>query len=231
MPKVTRLSLNGNNGSHFDILRSANFESEAAPSGVDLFQEDNVTSMLADSEASIVGSEPYSRKVIQALPKLRVISRSGVGFDAVDLLACDEAGVVVTTTPGVNHHSVAEHTIALLTGVARGFPGLDRQVRENRWSRVGRPRVMGISRSENGARHGATGPTLGSNRDDESDGTHSVNADHDDFNGGSNDENGVTFGTIRVGQLGAAVTVNVQNAPSGAKLDAIDCVFAKTHIG
>ncbi len=145
MPKVTSLSLNSNNGPHFDILRSANFEIEAAPSGVDLFQEDNVISVLADSEASIAGSEPYSRKVIQALPKLRVISRSGVGFDAVDLQACDEAGVVVTTTPGVNHHSVAEHTIALLMGVARGFPGLDRQVRENRWSRVARPRVMGTT--------------------------------------------------------------------------------------
>jgi Ca2+-binding RTX toxin-like protein len=74
--------------------------------------------------------------------------------------------------------------------------------------------------AENGARHSATGPRLGSNRDIESDGVHSTNADHDDLNGGSDDEDGVTFGTIRVGQLDASVTVNVQNAPSGAKLDA-----------
>ena len=49
----------------------------------------------------------------------------------------------MTTTPGVNHHAVAEHTIAMLMAVARGFPDLDRCVRDNRWNRVARPRVMG----------------------------------------------------------------------------------------
>jgi phosphoglycerate dehydrogenase-like enzyme len=66
-----------------------------------------------------------------------------VGFDAVDLEACDELGVVVATTPGVNHHSVAEHAIAMLMSVARGFPELDRRVRENRWQRIASPRIMG----------------------------------------------------------------------------------------
>ena len=65
--------------------------------------------------------------------------------------------------------------------------------------------------SENGARHEATGPTLGANRDAEVDGTHSADADADDATGAPDDEDGVTFGTIMVGQLGASVTVNVQN--------------------
>jgi phosphoglycerate dehydrogenase-like enzyme len=38
---------------------------------------------------------------------------------------------------------VAEHTIGLLMGIARGFPGLDQRVRENRWKRVPNPRVRG----------------------------------------------------------------------------------------
>jgi len=74
--------------------------------------------------------------------------------------------------------------------------------------------------SENGAWHAATGPTLGIDRDTEADGTHSALADADDADGQVDDETGVTFGIIRVGQLDASVTVNVQNAPSGAKLDA-----------
>ena len=74
--------------------------------------------------------------------------------------------------------------------------------------------------AEDGSRHIATGPTLGANRDDESDGTHSPNADADDTTGLPDDEDGVTFGRIAVGQFGATVTVNVQNAPSGASLDA-----------
>jgi hypothetical protein len=67
----------------------------------------------------------------------------------------------------------------------------------------------------NGASHEAIGPTLGALRDSEADGAPSAAADADGA-----DDDGVTFGTIRVGQLGATVTVNVQNAPTGAKLDA-----------
>ena len=74
--------------------------------------------------------------------------------------------------------------------------------------------------AENGARHTATGPMLGTNRDSESDGAHSTTANADDMTGSPADEDGVTFGTIRVGALRATATVNVQNASSGAKLDA-----------
>ena len=51
--------------------------------------------------------------------------------------------------------------------------------------------------------------------DSEMTGRNSENADFD-----GSDENGVTFGEIRVGQLDATVTVNVQNAMSPPKLDA-----------
>jgi hypothetical protein len=72
--------------------------------------------------------------------------------------------------------------------------------------------------SEDGARHTATGPMLGVYRDVESDGIHSAQADADDTTG-KGDEDGVSFGLIRAGQLGASVTVNVYNDPN-AKLDA-----------
>jgi len=75
--------------------------------------------------------------------------------------------------------------------------------------------------AEDGPRHRirTTGPTLGVDRDGEESGIHSADADGDD-NDTPDDEDGVTFGAIRVGQLGASVTVNVQNAPDGARLDA-----------
>ena len=73
--------------------------------------------------------------------------------------------------------------------------------------------------ADNGPWHLGTGPTLGTARDGESNGQPTASADGDDLDG-SDDEDGVTFGTVQVGQLDATVTVNVQNAPSGAKLDA-----------
>jgi hypothetical protein len=68
--------------------------------------------------------------------------------------------------------------------------------------------------AESGARHQAVGPQLGTSRDVDADGVHSALAD------GEADDDGVTFGALQVGALGASVTVRVQNAPAGAKLDA-----------
>jgi hypothetical protein len=68
--------------------------------------------------------------------------------------------------------------------------------------------------AESGARHQAVGPQLGTSRDVDADGVHSALAD------GEADDDGVTFGALQVGALGASVTVRVENAPAGAKLDA-----------
>ena len=143
MPKVKSLSLNSLNAPHQAILTSAGFEVEFASPSANVFDEDTLIAELQGCQASVAGSEPYTPRVLEACPELRAICRTGVGFDAVDLPTCDARGIVVTTTPGVNHHAVAEHTIALLMGVARGFPEVDRRVRENRWQRTTRPRVMG----------------------------------------------------------------------------------------
>ena len=68
---------------------------------------------------------------------------------------------------------------------------------------------------ENGAAHIASGPRLGASRDVEANGTHSATANFDGA-----DENGVTFGAIRVGALDATATVSVTGAPMGATLNA-----------
>jgi len=73
---------------------------------------------------------------------------------------------------------------------------------------------------DHGAHHTDSGPTLGANRDVEADGQPNMDASGDDLARTPDDEDGVTFDSIQVGQLDATVTVNVQNAPSGAKLDA-----------
>ncbi len=74
--------------------------------------------------------------------------------------------------------------------------------------------------AENGAAHDAAGPILGTHRDAEPDGLHSLLADGDDNAGVPDDEDGVSFGPVQVGQLGASVTVTISNAPSDARLDA-----------
>lgn len=144
-PVVKCCAIGANEGPHVPILEQAGFEVSPCTAGVNLFDADQIRAEIAGMSAIIAGAEPYTRETIAATPTLRVIARSGVGFDAVDLDACDEQGVVVTTTPGVNHHAVAELAITLLMGVARGFPGLDQRVRAGNWKRTPYPRVMGTT--------------------------------------------------------------------------------------
>ncbi|MEW4528598.1 phosphoglycerate dehydrogenase [Maioricimonas sp. JC845] len=143
--KIRCCALNSDQGPHFPALQEAGFEVLPGNRDRNFWDESTLISELDGCCAVIAGSEPYTRSVIEGCPDLRVIARTGVGFDAIDLAACDEHGVVVTTTPGVNHHSVAEHTIALLMGIARGFPDQDQRVRTGNWKRIERPRVMGTT--------------------------------------------------------------------------------------
>jgi phosphoglycerate dehydrogenase-like enzyme len=143
MPRVLVTSLNGDFGPHITLLPENGFEVKIVDPKLDLSVAQTLIDAARGFQAIIAGSEPWTARVLEALPDLRVIARSGVGFDAVDTVAADRLRIVVATTPGVNHHSVAEHTIALLMGIARGFPWNDMWVRRGHWNRVGSPRVLG----------------------------------------------------------------------------------------
>jgi phosphoglycerate dehydrogenase-like enzyme len=67
---------------------------------------------------------PYTARVLDAHPALRVIARVGVGYDAVDVPAATARGVAVTIAPGTNQDAVAEHTFSLMLGLAKSLvPG------------------------------------------------------------------------------------------------------------
>lgn len=143
MPRVLCTALSTETGPHFQLLADAGFDCDVVDRSLDLWDNDTLARAIAGYDAVIAGSEPYSAAVLRTTDTLRVLSRTGVGFDAIDVAECDRRGVVVAITPGVNHHAVAEHTMALLMGLARGFPQCDQEVREGVWQRTARPRVMG----------------------------------------------------------------------------------------
>lgn len=143
MQKVICTALSTESGPHVEMLTNAGFHIEDAPRDVNLYDPEKLLPIVKDCVAVVAGSEPWPESLIAACPKLRVLARTGVGFDAIDVPACDRHRVIVATTPGVNHHAVAEHTFALLLGVARGFPSRDQHVRACTWLRFSTPRVMG----------------------------------------------------------------------------------------
>lgn len=72
----------------------------------------------AGAVAVLAGGEPYTADVLDSLPELRYLARIGIGYDAVDLDAATERGILVTNTPDGPTTSTAEHTIALMMSVA-----------------------------------------------------------------------------------------------------------------
>lgn len=89
----------------------------------------------ADASAILARLATVTRRVIEAAPRLRIVSRHGVGVDAVDVAAATERGVVVTTTGAANAAAVAEYTFALMLALARKIPAADAGMRQAAWSR------------------------------------------------------------------------------------------------
>jgi phosphoglycerate dehydrogenase-like enzyme len=104
-----------------------------------------VAAALEGAWAVVAGSEPYDRSVLARLSDLRIIARTGVGHDAIDLDAATARGVLVFTTPGPLAEAVADHTLALILACLRRVVLLDRAVRTGDW------RPDGLGRDLHGA--------------------------------------------------------------------------------
>ena len=96
----------------------------------------NLPSELADADALVIRSATKATAaLLEKAPKLRVIGRAGVGVDNVDMDAATRRGVLVMNTPGGNAVSVAEHTIALMLGLARAVPQANASIQAGKWEK------------------------------------------------------------------------------------------------
>ena len=71
--------------------------------------------------------------MLTAAQQLKVISKTGAGYDSVDLDAATELGIAMIVTRGANADAVAEHTLALMLSLARALPRYDRDLRNGIW--------------------------------------------------------------------------------------------------
>jgi D-3-phosphoglycerate dehydrogenase len=67
----------------------------------------------------VPGNAYVTKAILEKAPNLKMLCKTGVGMDKIDIPACTERGVCVTNTAGSNSISVAEHTIALMLAVAK----------------------------------------------------------------------------------------------------------------
>ncbi|MFD6697907.1 MULTISPECIES: phosphoglycerate dehydrogenase [unclassified Microbacterium] len=93
--------------------------------------------------ALIAGTEPVTADALALAPRLRIIVRTGVGYDSVDVDAATAQGVVVCTTPGANRRSVAELVVGQVFNGARRIAQNVAEVRAGRWERRSGREVAG----------------------------------------------------------------------------------------
>jgi len=97
---------------------------------------------LREATAVVVSVEAVNDAYLAKAPKLKMVSRFGVGYDTVDVEACTRRKVYVTYTPDVLSAAVADITWALILGFMRRIPAADRFTREE-WGKRARGFAFG----------------------------------------------------------------------------------------
>lgn len=111
------------------ILRSAGFSVEVAQCR----SADEVVEAAANAEAILVQYAPVTAEAFSALPKLRIVSRYGIGVDSIDIEAARKRGVWVSNVPEYGSDEVPSHTLAMMFALMRHLPFHDRNIRNGKW--------------------------------------------------------------------------------------------------
>ena len=122
-------------GTPWDILR------EVVPDGftIETLKEPTRECLLAQAEDAdyflVSGRLKIDADVLQAAPHLKMIQRTGVGTEMLDLAAIRQRGIPVYVNAGVNARSVAEHTLTLILACLKRLPEVNAQVHQGVWVR------------------------------------------------------------------------------------------------
>lgn len=94
---------------------------------------DALVQAIKDADAVIASTEPYTKDVLMCLPRLRIITRWGVGYDNIDLDGATELGIIVTYTPEYVPEAVADLAFGLMIALARKIVDAALSIRDGRW--------------------------------------------------------------------------------------------------
>lgn len=97
----------------------------------------NYKEEMKDADALIVRAAPakiVSRQVMEDAGNLKVIGRTGVGYDSVDVQAATELGIPVVITPGANNRAVAEHSLTLMLALSKNLVEAQVETAKGNWA-------------------------------------------------------------------------------------------------
>jgi len=101
------------------------------------FDKEQLIEYLKDSDGVIVGLEKIDKEVLDNLPKLKYISKYGVGLNNIDLDECKKRGIKIGWKGGVNKVSVAEMTLGYMLMLMRNLFVSSNRLKKGIWEKNG----------------------------------------------------------------------------------------------
>mgnify|MGYP000122515827 CR=1 FL=1 len=95
--------------------------------------EDDLIAAGKDVDAFLLQYAPANRKVFEALPKLKIVSRFGAGFDTINTADAQACGVWVGNSPDYGVHEVSSHAFSMALNLTRHLSFYDRDIRNGNW--------------------------------------------------------------------------------------------------
>lgn len=93
----------------------------------------NYLDEMQDADALIVRIAKCDGHAIENSPNLKVIGRTGVGYDSVDVKTATAHGIPVVITPGANNRSVAEHAVAMMFALSKNLIEAQTEMCKGNW--------------------------------------------------------------------------------------------------
>ncbi len=100
---------------------------------VDETSESSLAAQIADADAVLLRTQPLTAETVAKAKALRIVSRHGVGYDAVDVDALTARGIALAVCGDVNSTSVAEHAVMLILAACKRALRADKAVRRGPW--------------------------------------------------------------------------------------------------
>jgi D-3-phosphoglycerate dehydrogenase len=138
---LTTTSFQDTPGEHHDRLAATGWEIITARGPL---SEAGTLAAVGEVDGFICGDDAITRRVLEkATPRLKVLSKYGIGVDKIDVAACTQLGIPVLFTPGVNHTTVAEHAFLLLLALEKNLLFHCDSTRGGGWKRQTGHEVLG----------------------------------------------------------------------------------------
>lgn len=96
--------------------------------------ENNILQHVGEYDAAIMGVAPFTDRIAAMADKMQIVSRHGVGYDAIDVPALTKRGIPLTVVGIANSVTVAEHALFFMLALAKRAVQYDREVRKGNWN-------------------------------------------------------------------------------------------------